>query len=76
MPEPKVNHHAEIPELKASWAVPMLAWLETSAPMMVPQMSQGPDRPPPVAQSAADFTRRPDATPTPMMTSRTRTTPR
>ena len=60
MPEPRVNHQADMPKEKASWAVPMVAWPLTRVPMMAPQTIQAPALPPPLAKSAAERTFRPE----------------
>ena len=67
MPDPRVNHQADMPKLKASWAVPMVAWPLTKVPMMAPQTIQAPAFPPPLEKSAAEETLRPDQTPMPMI---------
>ena len=54
-----VNHQAERPKEKASWAVPMVLWPPTRVPRMAPQTIQLPALPP-VAKLWASFTLRPE----------------
>ena len=65
IPEPRVNHQADIPKENASCAVPMVAWPLTKVPIMAPQTIQAPAFPPPLEKSAAEATFRPEYTPIP-----------
>ena len=58
-----VNHHADIPKLKESCAVPTVDCPPTSVPMIVPATTHVPALPPPVLKSLAFFTFRTDIIP-------------
>ena len=56
MPDPRVNHQADMPKEKASCAVPMVACPLTRVPMMAPQTIQAPAFPPPLEKSSPELT--------------------